>query len=311
MIYTSNYYSMGIPVLMVYDNIDAHPALKWAGGKRELIKVIDSEGYIPDNIDTYYEPFFGAGAVFFHLWNGGRIKKAVLSDLNFEIYNVHQQIKHNLSEMLCHLDHMDLSPSEDTYYCNRERFNELKLKENDNEELLERAILMIYLNRTAYSGMYRENKRGLYNVPFGYYKNPTIIDYDNLWKMNEAFRNVQFIHGDYEAVLHNNPPSSRDFVYFDPPYMPCRGVSEFMLYIKGGFNDDQQRRLSGVYKSLSDRGVRCMMSNSSSHDVYNLYHDIKDVEIKEITAKRVINAKNRGHNEVTEFLILNYERDLR
>ncbi len=282
------------------------PCLKWAGGKRELIKKIDENGYIPEDIGTYYEPFFGAGAVYFHLWNSGRIKKAVLSDLNFELYNVHDQIKKNVDDLLDYCENMNLTSNERTYYQNRDRFNELKMIECTEDELLERAILMIYLNKTSYSGMYRENKSGGYNVPFGYYHNPTIIDKENLKAMHESFENVVFKHGDYEKILRYRHFKTNDFVYMDPPYMPCKGVSEFRSYVKTGFDQDDQERLAKQYAKLNEKKIKVMLSNSTSKIVLNLYTPIHGIKIETIYAKRAINARNEGWNHVKEYLIMNY-----
>lgn len=292
---------------MTKASIVPRPCLKWAGGKRELIKSIDQNGYIPENIETYYEPFFGAGAVFFYLWRTEKVEKAILSDLNFEIYNVHNQIKNNVHKLIEYSYEMDISPNERTYYINRDRFNDLRLKEKcSNDELLERAILMIYLNKNAYSGMYRENNKGQFNVPFGYYTNPTIIDEENLIEMNKSFKKVTFMHGDYEEILNKMKPNNNDFVYLDPPYMPCKGVSEFRKYNKNGFNINDQERLSEFYLKLTNNKIKTMLSNSTSEFISTLYKDIPHTTIKEISAKRAINAKNEGWKNVNEYLIMNY-----
>ena len=152
-----------------------HPIFKWAGGKASLIPTYEKMGLIPEDVNRYYEPFFGAGAMFFYLWNKGVVDKAVISDINIDLYNVYNLIKYHCDELIDYSLTMNLSPKSDTYYRNRDRFNlfkQQKIYSADLEQRFERAILMMYLNKTGYSGMYRENKQGLFNVPCGNYKNP-------------------------------------------------------------------------------------------------------------------------------------------
>ena len=283
-----------------------HPCLKWPGGKRGVVEQINDLGYFPKNIDTYYEPFIGAGAVFFYLYNKNIIDKAVISDINFELYNVYTQIKNNPYKVLECFDDNKFTNDAKTYYVKRERFNNLKQRECDRDGLIERAALMIYLNRTAYSGMYRENKNGLFNVPFGYYKNPTLIDEDNIISISDALKDVVVLHGDYISVLSKHCISSSDFVYFDPPYMQCEGISHFKEYNKIVFDKQEQLRLARYYNFITSLGIRCMLSNSSSSTIEKIYKQIPGTKITTIGAPRLISRKYNSPNFVDEFLIINY-----
>jgi DNA adenine methylase (dam) len=284
-----------------------HPIFKWAGGKTSLLSVFDETNFIPDDFNTYYEPFFGAGALFFHLWGKGKIKGAVLSDINSELFNVYSIVKADCESLISYAKVSDLSSRKKSYYDNRDRFNELKripLKKCSEDEKLERAILMLYLNKTCYSGMYRENKNGAFNVPFGNYKNPRIIDEDNLRRVSESFSNVIFRNEDYKKILKT--PSDNDFVYLDPPYMPCSGVSHFRDYHRSGFNQDEQKRLCNSYKALNKIGCKVMLSNSSSPELNRMYVEIPGVKITTVSALRLINQKNIGRTYVNEYVITNY-----
>lgn len=290
-------------------DITPRPCFKWPGGKRGIIESIYSKGLFPTSFNDYYEPFFGGGAVFFYLWSKGCISKGtVLSDINFELYNVYKHIQKNPADLIEFSKNMDISSTESTYYSNRTRFNQLRNIDCSSDELLERAILMLYLNRTAYSGMYRENKSGVFNVPFGYYTNPCIIDEDNLWAIHQAFQDVTLQYGDYLEVLSHHRPKQDDFVYFDPPYMKCSGVSDFTLYNRYIFDKDDQACLLRYYKFLDDEGVYCMLSNSSSEAIRSGYEEIKNVVINTVDAPRTISRKYKGYTTVLEYVITNYRR---
>ena len=263
---------------------------------------------MPDTFDEYYEPFLGGGALFFHLWKKGMLdsKKSYLSDINFELYNVYKHIQTNPSDLIDFSSNINLSSNEKTYYINRDRFNELRSLNCNSEELIERAVLMMYLNRNAYSGMYRENSKGDFNVPFGYYKDPVTINEDNLWAIHYAFKNVILTHGDYKTVLNHYPPSDDDFVYFDPPYMICQNVSGFNKYNKNLFDESEQMCLFRYYMHLSSLGVKCMLSNSSSDVIKSFFNGVSGISINTINAPRTISRKHDANKLVQEYVITNY-----
>lgn len=287
-----------------------------------LAEFFFEERRFPEDIQTYYEPFVGGGAVYFFLWRKGLIRNALLSDVNFDLINVYQNIKDDVYELIDRSSEMDLATDPETYYKNRARFNELKLNAGkSHDELLERAILMIYLNHTGYSGMYRENSQGLFNIPYGNYRNPTIIDEDNLLTISRAFENVEFKVGDFQQILKYRRFKPNDFVYLDPPYMTDEEGKGFTSYTKSGFGESDQQRLAECFKRLSDRDVKVMLSNSSSSKIEELYRDIRKIRsddesvcpsadmnlsITPIEVYRGINNLNRGPTTVAEYLILNY-----
>ena len=287
-----------------------HPIFKWAGGKSALIPTFESNDLIPQEFGRYFEPFFGAGAMFFHLWNEKLIDKATISDINSDLYNVYNLIKYRCSELIEFSYDMKLSPDGPTYYRNRKRFNDLKfhkLKNSSLDERCERAILMIYLNKTGYSGMYRENKNGIFNVPCGYYNNPTIIDVENLYSVSDSLKNVTIRNHDYKKIIPEKP-NSGDFVYLDPPYMPYGTVSNFRDYHHTGFDNNEQRILCGVYHQLTAKGVKVLLSNSSNPELNEMYlQGNPNLRIVTVPAQRLINQKNVGRVLVDEFAILNYK----
>lgn len=284
-----------------------HPIFKWVGGKRSLLNTFDSNNLIPKSFGRYYEPFFGAGALFFHLWNEGLIKKATLSDINSELYNVYNLVKTNCSKLITYSYDLDLNTDKKTYYENRSNFNRLKMLPLDIstfEQKLERAILMMYLNKTCYSGMYRENKDGLFNVPYGNYKNPKILDETNLSAVSESFKNVTLKNIDYKAILKY--PRFNDFVYLDPPYMPYEDVSHFRDYHRTGFDNTEQCNLRNIYEKLDAKGCLVLLSNSSNPDLNEMYKSLSGVRIDTVSALRLINQKKIGRKFVPEYVIWNY-----
>ena len=286
-----------------------HPIFKWAGGKASLIPTFERMNLIPNDVDTYYEPFFGAGAMFFYLWNKNLLDKAVISDINIDLYNVYNLIKYHCEELIDYSSTMDLSPKSDTYYKNRDRFNLLKKQKCSQcnlEQKFERAILMIYLNKTGYSGMYRENKQGSFNVPCGNYNNPTIIDEDNLFAVHDALKHVKIKHHSFEKIIPDLPEGG-DFVYLDPPYMPYSDVSHFRDYHHSGFDNSKQEALCDAFAKLTDKHVKTMLSNSSNPELNDMYRNKNDkLKIITVPALRLINQKNVGRMMVDEFVIVNY-----
>ncbi|MGB3716834.1 MAG: DNA adenine methylase [Candidatus Promineifilaceae bacterium] len=268
----------------------ARPFLKWAGGKSQLLKQYGPFFSRREEYQRYYEPFLGSAAVFFHL----QPADACLADVNdklVEIYQVVQKEVEGLIEVLGRF-HND----EAEYYLVRSQ-NPAELNR------VERAARLIYLNKTCYNGLYRENKKGAFNVPFGRYENPTICDPTRLRTASVALQGVKLQVDDFEKVVA--PAGPGDFVYFDPPYAPLNTTSNFTNYNRLGFDIDDQRRLSSTFDQLATKGCRVMLSNSSAPLVYELYEG-KGYRFVEIKARRFINSKADGRGPVTELLILNY-----
>jgi DNA adenine methylase len=269
----------------------AVPFLKWAGGKRRLLKQYGP--YFPDRvtIGRYYEPFIGSAAVFFHL----QPVRACLADVNrqlVEIYRVVQQDVEGLIQAL-----QGHHNERDYYY---------QVRELDPAALsaVERAGRLIFLNRTCYNGLYRENRRGEFNVPFGRYDNPTICDEGRLRRAAQALQGVDLVVSDFALVVDQAGPG--DFVYFDPPYAPLSATSSFTAYNRHGFDHNDQRRLAEAVQQLTRRGARVMLSNSSAPLIYELY-DRPEFRLLPIQARRNINSKADRRGPVKELLVLNYD----
>ncbi|HSG17679.1 MAG TPA: DNA adenine methylase [Anaerolineae bacterium] len=268
----------------------AKPFLKWAGGKRRLLS--QYAGYFPppSTIGRYYEPFIGSAAIFFHL----QPAEARLADVNQNLVEVYRVVQQDVERVICSLKgHKN---ERDYYY---------RVRDQDPAELTpaHRAARLIYLNRTCYNGLYRENQKGRFNVPFGRYDNPTICDEDRLRRASQALQGVELVDDDFEVVVA--PAGLGDFVYFDPPYVPLSNTSNFTAYNRYGFDLDDQRRLAEVIGRLTRQGCRVMLSNSSAPLVYELY-DRPEYRLVPIQARRSINSKAGGRGPVKELLILNY-----
>ncbi len=272
------------------------PFVKWVGGKRQLIKQFRDLGlYPPENFDssknTYYEPFVGGGAIFFDLLP----EKAELSDLNEELVTTYNVIKNKVDELIVSLNkHV----YEKEYY--------LKVRAKNIEDLsdVEIASRFIFLNRTGFNGMYRVNKNGQFNVPFGLYNNPVICDEINLRLVSKNCKNVTIRHQDYRAVLRS--ANQGDFIYFDPPYYPISRTSSFTSYTSEGFLEKEQTELRDTFVELSRRGCFVMLSNSDTPLINELYSSLDGIAIHKIMAGRAINSKGSGRGKITELLVTSY-----
>lgn len=281
-------------------NILVAPVLKWVGGKRQLISEIDS--LIPKSISTYVEPFVGGGAVLFHL----QPKKAIINDFNKELMNVYQVIKDNPDGLLEVLKkHKELN-SEDYFYKIR------SLDRGDDYENLsneERAGRIIYLNKTCYNGLFRVNRAGFFNTPYGKYKNPSIVNEVTIKAMSKYFNsaNIKFLTGDYKEALKGLRRGS--FVYFDPPYMPISSSSNFTGYTEIGFDYEKQVELRDECLKLHNKGIKFIQSNSYTPEILEMYSDSSVFNIKIVQAKRNINSQSDKRGEISEVLIYNYEKE--
>ena len=273
-------------------NILIQPFIKWAGGKRQLMKEI--EKYIPDRISTYYEPFLGGGAVLFNL----QPKKAVVNDSNPELINAYEVIRDNVDELI-----IDLRKHENT----KEYFYDIRKIDRTPEykslSKVERASRLIYLNKTCYNGLFRVNSQGEFNTPFGNYKNPNIVNEHVLRAVSNYLNknDIRFLCGDFEDSLKNIRKGA--FVYLDPPYAPLSDSSSFTGYTLDGFGDEDQKRLKFMCDKLQERGVKFLLSNSTAPIILDLYKDESRYEINYVDAKRNINSVGNGRGEIKEVLI--------
>lgn len=272
------------------------PFTKWTGGKRQLLPVIRE--LMPKKYNRYFEPFVGGGALFFDL----APKHAVINDFNAELINCYQQIKDNPQELIEILKvHQEYNSKE--YY--------LDLRSADRDERIDmmsevqRAARILYMLRVDFNGLYRVNSKNQFNVPYGRYKNPKIVD-ENLVSAISTYLNnnqIEIKKGDFEKAVLDVQPG--DFVYFDPPYIPLSETSAFTSYTHEGFSYDDQVRLRDTFKKLSDTGAYVMLSNSSSFLVEELY---RDFNIHYVEATRTNGAKSSSRGKISEIIVTNYEK---
>ena len=292
------------------------PFVKWAGGKGSLIPQITK--YYPfelknGRIEKYVEPFVGGGAVLIDILQKYEVQEAYAFDINKDLINCYNVIKFNVEDLIQKLEKkekeflsLDNEKRKNYFYDVREEYNSYVL---DAEPNVKRASEFIFLNRTCFNGLYRVNRNGKFNVPFGKYKNPTICDSSNLRNLTKLIKDVLFEYGDYkksEGIIDRNT-----FVYFDPPYRPLSDTSGFTSYAKEDFNDEKQKELAEYFNLLSTRNAKLMLSNSNPKNVDsndNFFEDIyRGFNINEVSAKRMINSNSEGRGEISELLITNYE----
>ena len=300
----------------------AKPFLKWAGGKGQILHEIESR--LPTTIkqskiiDSYIEPFVGGGAVFFHLMNNYKIKESTLIDNNKELLIGYQVIKHNPNELIKKLAFLEKNfhrktedERKDFFYQQRDTYNTQMENfdyDNYNESWIDRAVYLIFLNRTCFNGLFRQNKSGEFNVPFGRYKNPRICDANNILQVHNSLQYTNIIYGDFidsEKFVKKN-----SLVYFDPPYRPISSTAYFTDYSMVGFNDDEQKRLADYFRKLNKIGAFLILSNSDPKNENasdNFFDDLyQGFNIERIKAKRAISCVGSGRGEINELLIRNY-----
>lgn len=278
------------------------PFLKWAGGKRQLLS--DIKKYLPGDIKkyTYYEPFVGAGALLFEV----QPQKAVINDFNVQLMLTYSVIKEEVEELIALLKRYREKNNEAYYY-------EIRNMDRDSVRFntltnTEKAARLIFLNKTCFNGLYRVNSRGLFNVPYGKYKNPGICE-EPVLRQIHAYLNtndIKIINSDFEQAVEGAHEHS--FIYFDPPYH-SPDKTNFTGYQAGGFGEEDQKRLRDVMVRMTERGVKCLASNADTAYIRELYNDTL-FEIISVEAKRTINADSAGRGTVSEVLIKNWKNEL-
>lgn len=269
--------------------VKPQPFVKWAGGKRQLIKVLINN--LPPSFNRYIEPFVGGGALLFEVLP----HKAIINDINTELINAYRVIRDNIDALI---ENLKKHKNEEEYY--------YKIRSLDPEKLsaVERASRFIYLNKTCFNGLYRENSKGKFNVPFGRHKNPKILDEENLRAVSEYLNTaeISILNLDYKEVC--KLAEKGDFVYLDPPYYPISKSSSFTKYHKLNFTERDQIELAKVFRELDRKGCYVMLSNSNTEFIRELY---KEYDIWEISANRFINCKGDKREKANvEVLIKNY-----
>ena len=248
------------------------PFLKWAGGKGQLLSEI--EKYYPfenGEITKYAEPFVGGGAVLFDILSKYDLEAIYISDINAELINTYRTIRDDIEELIDMLMVMQsefvpiCTDDRKAYYlAKRERFNDLKVNVNENINI-EKAALMIFLNKTCFNGLFRVNKKGLFNVPMGAYKNPMICDEENLRAVSEKLQNVRIVCGDYRESADFIDKNT--FVYFDPPYRPITNTASFTAYAENLFNDEEQIELARFVDDMHRKGAKIVVCISEKQGV--------------------------------------------
>lgn len=296
------------------DENGVKPFLKWAGGKGQLLKEI--EKYYPfDNrkITKYAEPFVGGGAVLFDILNKYDLEEIYINDINAELINVYVMVKEHIDALIDLLFiyqneyvPLDTEQRKKYYMQKRNRFNELKLNINEIENI-EKAALMIFLNKTCFNGLYRVNKKGFFNVPMGAYKNPLICDEKNLFAVSVKLKNIKIYCGDYKKSAEFIDENT--FAYFDPPYRPLTETSSFTSYTENAFDDKKQIELAEFVNFINEKGAKVVVSNSDPKNIDdndNFFDEIyKDLNIMRVYATRMINSKCTARGKISELIIAN------
>ena len=295
---------------------ELHPVVKWAGGKSQLIEEIGKRypNELGVGINKYAEPFIGGGAVLFDILSKYELSDVYISDINAELINMYCQIRDNVGDLISNLKnyqneyaHLGMEERKAYFYYKRDCYNEL-IQSGRSVNSLESAVLFIFLNRTCFNGLYRVNRKGLYNVPFGKYKNPRICDADNLRAVSAALQNVTIVCKDYRRSIDFIDETT--FVYFDPPYRPLAETSNFTAYTENGFNDKSQIELAEFVQLLTKKGARIVLSNSdpkNSNPDDSFFDRLYSMQfINRIYANRMINSNAEGRGKISELLISNY-----
>jgi len=305
----------------------ATPILKWAGGKRQLLSEIDNFLALDIKngiIKKYAEPFFGGGAVFFHLIEKYNIEKAYISDLNIELILLYKVVQNHVEDLIIELqtisDKFFNCKNEDErselYYQVRKDFNKNVNTFNLeilNEMHIKRASEIIFLNKTCFNGLFRVNKKGEFNVPFAKPKNPKILDKENLHKVSQSLKSARIEHKSYEKIPKEFLEDT--FIYFDPPYRPLNISSSFTSYSKYDFDDTHQIELAKYFQKISkNSNLFIMLSNSDpkNTDEQDDFFDslYKDFYINRVRATRMINSKSSKRGKVSELIITNYKMEI-
>lgn len=271
------------------------PFTKWTGGKRKLLPILKEN--LPPKYNRYFEPFIGGGALFFEM----APKNAVINDFNSELINAYIQIKDD-PDMLLKLLKEHKQKNSKEYY--------LEVRSFDRDDRInrmtdvERAARILYMLRVDFNGLYRVNSKNQFNVPYGKYKNPKIVDENTIYEISRYLNKnqISILNVDFEEAVKE--VSMGDFVYFDPPYIPLTETSSFTSYTHEGFSFEDQVRLRDLVVELDKRGAYVMLSNSSSPLSYELY---KEFNLHEVSAVRTNGASTSSRGKIKELLVTNYD----
>jgi len=301
--------------------LGAKPFLKWVGGKRQLLEQFDSLYPVElklKKIKNYYEPFVGGGAVFFDVAQNYEVENAYLYDINDELILTYKVIQNNIQKLIEFLyryekqyKKLDDEKQKGYYYELRESFNLQRFNIDYNrysENWIPRAAQTIFLNKTCFNGLFRFNSKGGFNSPMGRYKNPKILDEQNLLKVSKLLEIATIKKADFKEI--KNDIKNNSFVYFDPPYRPISKTSSFTSYNKFNFKDDEQVQLASLFYELNQQGHKLMLSNSDPKNIDpndDFFETIySNFNITKVDAKRSINSNGTKRNSIKEIVVTNY-----
>ncbi len=273
------------------------PFLKWVGGKGQLLTQLES--FLPEKYNSYFEPFVGGGAVFFSI----KPQKAHINDINKTLVKTYIHIKNDVEKIIKSLRKLEkeflaknTEARKEFYYLIREKYNLL------SHDDFKKSVYFLFLNKTAFNGIYRENSKGGFNIPFGSYKKPKIVNEENLRAVSKMLSATKITSGSFVDAVKK--AKAGDFVYFDPPYHPLSETSSFTSYSKDSFSKDDQIKLRDLFVQLDKRGVFVMLSNSSAPFVKEIYFGYKQIPV---FASRMINSKADKRGKISEVVIINYD----
>ena len=273
------------------------PFVKWAGGKRQLIPILNEN--LPKTFGTYYEPFIGGGALLFHILTERDGQKCSISDLNSDLVLAYTTIRNRIDDLISSLKSHEKNYRKDSksYY--------YSVRESNPRSEIEKTSRLLFLNRTCFNGLYRVNSKGKFNVPLGRYTNPNIVNEDNLRSVSAILQasKVSIKCRDFEAVLRD--AKKGDLVYFDPPYQPVSDTANFTSYTNKDFTDSDLERLADLCNKLDSKGCKVLLSNSDSKQVSDMFSD-KSWKVDKIQANRSINSNSKKRTGHFELLIKNY-----
>ena len=286
------------------------PFIKWPGGKNRLLSVILDN--LPEDIKDrkqYVEPFLGAGAVFLYFLENYDFEEYVVNDINHRLINIYETIKNEPQRLMNELDKLDSVYQNNNWDKRKEEYYKLREEFNSGKDMFRNAVLFIYLNKTCFNGLYRENKSGGFNSPIGKYENPSFYNKDNILDISRLLntKKVVFKSGNFIDVEKYIKDGS--FIYLDPPYHPINGVG-YTTYKLDEFNQDSQVALKDFCDRLNERDIKWMLSNSDPHNTDSQEDFLDDLyqnyNIKRVDVGRSIGASKDTRKKIKELLIKNY-----
>ena len=273
------------------------PFVKWAGGKRQLIPILNEN--LPNTFGTYFEPFLGGGALLFYMLTERQGQRCSISDLNSDLVLTYTTIRDRVEDLIVSLKNHERNYQGDqkSYY--------YSVRQSNPKSQIEKASRLLFLNRTCFNGLYRVNSKGKFNVPLGRYANPNIVNEDNLRSVSRILDSsrVSINCRDFEAVLRD--AKKGDLVYFDPPYQPVSDTANFTSYTNKDFTFDDLGRLAQLCRDLDSKGCNILLSNSDSREVADMFSS-KPWKVSKIKANRSINSNSKKRTGHFELLIKNY-----